>query len=271
MQKISKNIYVESERSRCNTSVVVTKAGVVVIDTPMIPKDAKKVAADIEKLGPVRYVINTEPHGDHISGNCYFGGKVVTHEGTRDAILKSKVEDFKNMLKMMSPDDPTIPEDFRFRPPDITFTESLTLYLGDHTFKLKNMPGHTPYQLMVYVPEERIVFTGDNTVVAGTPFFHQAVPNQWLKSLKAYEELDVDIVVPGHGPVTDKSYFKKMYKIVKGCMDAVRAAIDKGMTLQEAQEWVTFDGILPDMPRDESMAEVRRMNVTRLYEILKKS
>ena len=270
MQKITENVYVESQLSMCNCSVVVTKDGVVVIDTPMIPANAKKVAAEIAKFGPVRYVINTEPHGDHTSGNCYFGGEVIAHEGTRDAILASKVKDFENMLKMMAPDSLPVPADFHYRAPDITLTERLTFYLGNHTFRLINMPGHTPYQVAVHVPEERIVFTSDNVVVGNMPFFGPSIPHQWLKSLKEYEKLDVDKVVPGHGPVSDKSCFKQMYKIVKGCMDAVRAAIAKGMTLQEAQEKVTFAEIFPHIPRDERTVAVIRMNVERLYDILKK-
>ncbi len=267
MQKITDNVYVENQLSMCNCSVVVTKDGVVVIDTPMIPANAKKVAAEIAKWGPVRYVINTEPHGDHISGDCYFVGKLVTHEGTRDAILNSKVKDFENMLKMMAPDSLPVPADFHYRAPDITLTERLTLYLGDHTFKLINLPGHTPFQVAVYVPEERIVFTSDNVVVGNMPFFGPSVPDRWLKSLKEYDKLDVDKVVPGHGPVTEKSYFKQMYKIVKGCLDVVKAAIDKGMSLEEAQEKVSFAEILPGVP--EHVKGVTRMNVGRLYEYLK--
>jgi glyoxylase-like metal-dependent hydrolase (beta-lactamase superfamily II) len=234
----------------------------------MVPANAKKWAKEAAKYGPIRYVINTEPHGDHISGNCYFGGKVIAHEGTRDAILASKVEDFENMLKMMAPDSLPIPDDFRYRPPDITLSERLTFYLGDHTFKLIHLPGHSPYQIAVYVPEERIVFTSDNVVVGNMPFFGPSIPNEWLKSLKEYDKLDVDKVVPGHGPVADKSCFKQMYKIVKGCLDAVRAAIAKGMSLEEAQEKVSFAEILPGVP--EHMKGVTRMNVGRLYEYLKK-
>jgi len=270
MQKINENIYVESQLSMCNTSVVVTSAGVVVIDTPMLPANAKKVAAEIARFGPVRYVINTEPHGDHISGNCYFGGQVVTHEGTRDAILASKVDDFKNMLRMMAPDSPPVDSDFRFRPPDITFSDRLTLYLGKHTFRLINLPGHSPYQVAVHVPEERIVFTSDNIVVEGMPYFHQAVPLEWLKSLKEYEKLDVDKVVPGHGRVVDKSYIRQMAQTVQTFIDTVRSAIDKGLSLPEAQEQVTFEGLLPQIPRDERSADIIRMNVGRLYEVLKK-
>ena len=152
----------------------------------------------------------------------------------------------------------------------ITFSERLTFYLGGRTFRLIKMPGHTPFQTAVYVPEERALFTGDNIVVDNTPFFHQAVPDRWLKSLKEYEKLDVDKVVPGHGPVSDKSAFQRMYKIVKGCMDDVKAAIDKGMSLAEAQDRVTFAEIFPAIPRDERTAGVMRMNVERLYKYLKK-
>jgi glyoxylase-like metal-dependent hydrolase (beta-lactamase superfamily II) len=121
----------------------------------------------------------------------------------------------------------------------------------------------------VYIPEEKIVFTSDNVVVGNTPFLGPSMPGQWLKSLKEYDTLDVENVVPGHGPVADKSQFKKMYKIVKGCMDTVKAAIAQGMSLEEAQEKVTFEKILPGLPRDERMKGVTRMNVTRLYEYLK--
>ena len=269
MKKISANVYVESLLSRCNTSVVVTKEGVVVIDTPMIPANAKKVAAEIKKFGPVRYVINTEPHGDHTSGDCYLGGTLVTHEGTREVILASKVKDFEGMLKMMSPESLPIPDDFHYRAPDITLSERLTIYLGGHTFKLINLPGHSPYQVAVYCPEERIVFTSDNVVVEDMPYFHQALPDRWLESLKEYEKLDVDKVVPGHGGVTDKSAFKRMAKTIRACLAEVKGAIDKGMSAQEAQEKVTFAEIFAHLPDNDRKKMVVRMNVARLYEYLK--
>lgn len=161
MKKITDNVYVESVISVCNSSFVVTKEGVVVIDTPMVPANAKKWAKEAEKYGPIRYVINTEPHGDHTTGNCYFGGTLIAHEGTRDAILASKVDNIKGMIQMNSP-GAELDKDFRFRPPDITLSERLTFYLGDHTFHLTAMPGHSPHQLAVHVPEERVVFTSDN-------------------------------------------------------------------------------------------------------------
>jgi cyclase len=268
MQKITQNVYVESKISWCNSSCVVTKDGVVVIDTPMVPAYAKKHAEEVAKFGKVRYVINTEPHGDHISGDCYFGGVLITHEGTRDAILASKVEDFKVMLQRTEPDI-QLDKDFKYRPPDITLTERLTFYLGDHTFYLIHMPGHTPYQVAVYVPEERTIFTSDN-VTRVIPFFHQCVPDAWLKTLKELEKYDVDYVVPGHGEVGDRTCIKEMYDTVSTWLSTIKDAIKKGMTLQEVQSKVTMAKEFPNLPRDERTTGIIQMNVTRLYEILKK-
>jgi len=269
MQKITDNVYVESRLSVCNTSVVVTKDGVVVIDTPMVPANAKKVAAEIAGFGPVRYVINTEPHGDHIAGNCYFGGMVVTQDGTRDALLAAKPEEITGMLRMMSPESLPLDKEFYFRPSDITFSEALTLYLGDHTFHLIHTPGHTPYSLAVHVPEERIVFTSDN-VNLGMPIFRDSLPDEWLKTLKRLEELDVDKVVPGHGAVTDKSCFSLMAKSVKDWMDAMTDAIDKGMSLEEAREKIPRAPQFARMPTEGPAAGFLRMNIESLYRYYKK-
>jgi len=268
MKKITANVYVESEISVCNSSFVVTGEGVVVIDTPMMPASAKKWAKEAEKYGPIRYVINTEPHSDHISGNCYFGGTLIAHEGTRDAILASKVDDIKGMLQMMSPGT-LLDKDFRFRPPDITLSERLTFYLGDHTFHLTAMPGHSPFQVAVHVPEERMVFTSDN-ISRAMPFFRQALPDKWLKTLKNLEKLDVDYVVPGHGEVGDKSVFKEMEDVVNIWINTVKEAIARGMTKEEALKKVTMAKQFPNMPRDERTAGIISMNVARLYEVYKK-
>ena len=268
MQKITENVYVESQISACNSSCVVTKEGVVVIDTPMVPANAKKHAAAVSKFGPVRYLINTEPHGDHISGNCYFSGTHIAHDGTREVILASKVEDIKGMLQMISP-GADLDSDFKYRPSDITFSERLTFYLGDHSFHLYHMPGHSPYQVAVYVPKERTIFTSDN-ISRTLPFFRQAIPDAWLKTLKELQKFDVDYVVPGHGDAGDKSCITEMENTVNTWIDTVKEAIAKGMTLQEVQQKLTMREQFPELTHDERTTSVVNMNVTRLYEILKK-
>ena len=268
MKKITENIYVESELSRCNNSYVITKDGVVVIDTPMIPAEAKKLVAETAKFGPVRYVINGEPHGDHIAGNCYYGGTVVSHEGTREIMLELDVEAFKEQLKRMAPDSLPLDSDFRYRLPEITLSDRMTLYLGDHTFQLIHMPGHTPYNLAVYVPEERVVFTSDN-INLEMPIFFNAVPEKWLDSLKRLEKLDVDIVVPGHGEVCGKEAFSQMRKKLKDWLDAVSAAIKRGLSVKETIEEISKDDRFVSVPLEGPEIMFLQTNIESLFNILK--
>jgi cyclase len=167
MEKIGQNVYVEIASRGCNHSFVATSEGPVMIDTPMIPDDALKWKDRLAGFGDLRYIINTEPHVDHVSGNFFFGGTLVAHEGTRKSILESSTDQYAEMLKRSDPKS-LLPAGYRFRSPDITLSERLTLYVGKHTFQLVNLPGHTAYQVPVYVPEEGVVFTSDN-VTNGVP------------------------------------------------------------------------------------------------------
>jgi len=266
MQKVSKNVYVETGFRGCNVGFVVTNDGVVMIDTPHAPEDAAAWREEVSGFGPVRYLINTEPHGDHFTGNCFFSGIIVAHEGTRDAILDISSAP-RELVRL--PPGCSLPEDFSFRAPDITFTRKVTLYLGDHTFQLINHPGHTPYQVTVYIPEERVAFTSDNIFCRVQPFLRQALPYEWLDSLKALQKLDVDVLVPGHGDVCDKGYIPEMSAIISDWINAVDSAIKNGMSLEKAQDMISFLDRYPMEAGAESMAqEVQRMNVSRLYEVL---
>jgi cyclase len=269
MQKITDHVFVGTNFRGCNSSFVVTDAGVIVIDTPMVPSEAKKWREEIEKYGEIKYVINNEPHNDHVAGNCWMGGTVVAHEGTRQAIKHASQEMLEGQIKWMAPDALPLDKDFCFRLPEITFTGSLTLYLGKHSFHLLEMPGHTPSETAVFVPEERVVFTSDN-VVQAMPILFQAVPDDWLKSLEKLEKLEVDTVVPGHGGVCDKAYLKVMYDNVKYIVDAVKAAIAKGWGLKEIQEKVTFAERFPPMGPGDAMAPMRHEAIAHLYEVLTK-
>ncbi len=270
MQKITDNVYVETGFRGCNPGFVVTRDGVVMIDTPQIPSEAIRWRDEIAKHGTVRYLINTEPHGDHFTGNHFFEGTVVAHEGTREAILAASVEQLKERLKEMDPDSLPLMEGFSFRLPTITLSQRLTLYLGAHTFHLINMPGHTPYQVAVYIPEERVVFTSDNVVGKTQAWLHQALPYEWLDSLKRLQELDVDLLLPGHGVVCPRSYLREMSAFIQAWIDAVTRAIKQGMSLEEAQEKISLLDRYPMGGGSESRAaELQRMNVARLYEVLK--
>jgi cyclase len=269
MQKVTEHVYAGTNFRSCNSSFVVTNEGVVVIDTPMVPAEAKKWRQEIEKYGEIKYVINGEPHNDHVAGNCWMGGRLVAHEGTREVLRHNRKEELEEQLQWMAPDALPLGKDFHYRLPEITFTGNMTLYLGKHSFHLLEMPGHTPSEIAVFVPEEKVVFTSDN-VVMGMPILVQAVPDGWLKSLKKLQKLDIDKIVPGHGPVCDKAQLKVMYDNVKYIVDAVKAAIAKGWSLKEIQEKVTFADRFPPMGPGDMAAPIRHRSIAHLYEVLKK-
>jgi cyclase len=252
MQKITENVYAETGARGCNTSFVVTSDGVVAIDTPITPAIARKWLAEIAKHGTLRYVINGEAHPDHIAGNCYMGGTLIAHEGARDAILKTDPNTIKQMQQRMAPGGSSPDSaDFRLRAPDITFSERLTIYLGKHTFHLFALPGHSANQVYVFVPEEKVIFTSDNVVTTGMPFFFESLPDEWIKGLQFVEKLDFDKLVPGHGEVAEKSYIKQMIKTIDTWIDPVKDAIKKGMALEETQKKIAsmqeFAGIIKNM------------------------
>jgi len=271
MRKITRNVYAEIGFRGCNPGFVATSDGVVMIDTPQMPLDAAQWRDEIAQHGPVRYVIISEPHGDHFSGSHFFEGTVVSHEGTRAAIDAASAEQLKERLEQTAPDQLPLPDGFGFRVPTVTLSERLTLYVGDHSFDLINLPGHTPFQLAVYVPEERVAFTSDNIFYKVQAFLHQAVPEAWLQSLDRLAELDVDFLVPGHGEVCDRSYIPEMKDFIQAWIDAVSGAIDKGMSLEEAKSQISLLDRYPMQAGNEAMGPMlQEWNVTRLYEVLKK-
>lgn len=271
MKQITKNVYVETGFQGANCTFVTTSEGIVMIESPQMPEQAVKWRDEIKKHGTVKYLINTEPHGDHFSGNCFFEGTVVGHEGTREAILASNAEQFKERMKQMSPTSLPFMDNFTFRPSTITLSERLTLYLGKHTFRLVHLPGHSPYQVAVYILEEKVVCTSDNIVYNTHPFLFQSLPYEWLASLKKYQEFDADFLVPGHGDVCNKSYIPQMSAAVQAWVDFANAAIKQGLTVEQAQ---TNTALLEKhglkVGTDQRAQMTLRNSLAHLYEVMKK-
>ncbi|MFW6125580.1 MAG: MBL fold metallo-hydrolase [Chloroflexota bacterium] len=270
MEQVSANVYVETGFRGCNPSFITTREGIVMIDSPQRPSDAVKWRQEMEGKGEVRYLFNTEPHGDHVTGNYFFTGTVIAQEGTREAVETSfDLETLMERLKVMDPDGLSLMEGYRVKKPSITFSDRLTLYLGDHTFEAMHLPGHTPSETAVYVAEERVVFTGDNVFYKCQTFLHQGLPDKWLESLDKIGELDVDTIVPGHGQVCDKGYLKEQAAFINDWVEAVKQAIAQGLTREEAKERISFLDRYPMDTGLEAMGpEVQKMNVERLYDLL---
>src|SRR6059058_2293213 len=125
MQQLTANVFAETGLRGANHGFVTTSDRIVLIDTPHKPSDALRLKAEIERRGPVRYIINTEPHGDHWTGNAFFNVPVVAHEGVRQRILATDVAEHVARVGAMSPDEPALLTGYQHNAPVITFSDEM--------------------------------------------------------------------------------------------------------------------------------------------------
>ncbi len=281
MQQLTPSVFTDTTLRGCNPSFVVTSAGVVVIDTPQLPTRAVAMRKLAESHGPIRYVINTEHHVDHIFGNYYFrgAGQVVHHQGVFDnfMVVTPDLDPFAYAAEAIPTDDPEgaaiFPERAAyygdFNRGTIVFTGDLTLHVGDHTFRLIHTPGHTPGQIAVHVPEERTVFTGDTVFRDCQTWLMTSDVDQWLTSLDRIAGLDVDHLVPGHGPVTTSAYLPTQRAVLLEWVSAVATAIARGWTREETIQRVNFADRYPvDIGQGYMMEHIQTKNAASLYDKL---
>ncbi|MBU2497382.1 MAG: MBL fold metallo-hydrolase [Proteobacteria bacterium] len=292
MKQIADNVYVEDQLSvppndhGGNPGFVTTSEGIVMIDTPMWPSDAARWRDDLAERGEVRYIINTHHHPDHITGNFFFPGTVISHEGVKEmfhAPVTGKAsaqgvdmevqtpiglqEHILEEIKERDMEGFDLMAGYHLREPTITFSEQLNLYAGRHNFALIHLPGHTSGHIGVYVLPEKVFFAGDNFTNAVQPLLSHALPLEWIASLKRIEAMDIDIVVPGHGEVCGKTEVREFRRFIQKCVDMVREAIGKGWPKDQAADEISLETLYPSI---HPGLEQERMNILRLYEMLSK-
>lgn len=286
MRKITSNVFAEDQFSvppglrRCDSGFVTTSEGVVIIDSPYMPSDAVKLRDDLAKIGEVRYLINTHQHIDHITGNYFLPGTIVSHEITRELFdapvssvladeryqeVKTLIEFIRKRVGELDPKGLQIPPDYQLRRPTLTFSERMTLYVGKHTFELIHLPGHTTGHIGVYIPQERVVFAGDNVNNGVQASMAHCLPLEWVESLKKIEAMDVDVIIPGHGKICGKRELREFMAFLQKCIDRIQKAIAQGMSKEEAAEKLTFIDLYPATHLTPGM---QRINVLRFYEML---
>ena len=269
MKQLTKNVMVETGLRGSNHGLVTTSDGLVLIDGPHKPSDTVRLKAEIERRRePLRYILNTEPHGDHWTANAYFDVPVVAHEGVRTRILTTDMAQHVARVATFGPDEPKLLEGYRANAPIITFTTGMTLHVGNHTFRMISMPGHTPYQAAVAVEPDGVVFTSDNIFCKCHTWLQEADPARWLEALESLRGLREDTFVPGHGPVCDKRYLTEQGAFIGEWVDYVKGAVGRGMTKDEAVASLTAmtDRYPMDVEQDGMAPTVMKMNVANLHD-----
>ncbi len=233
MEQITGNVFYESKKRGCNPGFVTTAEGIVLIDFPVDFENAKAWLKEISGRGKILCMINTEHHMDHWLCDGLFEGIIIAHEATRATMLTMDLDFISKRTKILYDDPLPIPAGYRLKYPNLTYKGEMTLRFGKHTFQLIHTPGHTPGLTAVYIPEEKVVFTGDNVVGQTRTAYHDAQPEKWLESLKALEALDIRTVLPGHGKVVDKTYLKQQAAVVRGWWEGTKKAQNEGIPFDD--------------------------------------
>jgi glyoxylase-like metal-dependent hydrolase (beta-lactamase superfamily II) len=192
-----------------NAAFVITPAGVVVIDALGSPALAERLMLEIRKLTslPVTHVIITHYHADHIYGLQVFrkqGARIIAH---RSALEYLNSETARQRLETSRTElAPWVDGQTVLVPADEWIDGDMTLTVGGVPFQIKHVgPSHTPEDLVVYLPTEKVLFAGDLVFRNRIPFVGQADSGRWIQALDALLTFDATTIVPGHGPLSSEA------------------------------------------------------------------
>lgn len=188
-------------------------------------------AAHTAAGAPVKRVVLTHSHPDHCNGLSLLPeAEVIAHRSVADDLGADHGPLAPHIFT------PFEQGDTRARIPSMVFDDGLTLSPGDRPIEVRHpgVPAHTPGDAYVWLPRERILFTGDLVFSGGTPFVMSGTPEGWLQTLDELVALDPVTVVPGHGPVGGPELFEPVRAYLEFVLKAAADADARGLTPMEA-------------------------------------
>jgi len=287
-----------------NSSVIVNDDDVIVVDDHVSPAAAWVLINEIKTITnkPVRTVINTHFHYDHAHGNQIFDKDVsiIGHEFTREMLLGGKslqmplykgyvtqlpgqIENLKQRIAMES--DPSrkamlqaqlqtaennaaSQAELKPTPPNVTLRTNMTLYRGDREIQLRFLGrAHTAGDVVVFLPKERIVITGD-MLTSALSNMSDAFVNEWVTTLEELKKLDFATVLPGHGEAfTDRAKIDYFQAYLRDVWTEVSRLKQQGVSAEEAAKRADLTKHKEHFPTINSPG-VPLIAVTRIYELL---
>jgi cyclase len=274
MKEIAPDVFVELGFSGANVGCVLTDEGAIVIDTPMIPEEGRTWARQLAGLtNRVLYVFNTDHHRAHILGNQYFDAPVLAHEFAWKEMSSYKdtfIERTKNIFKKR-PDIQKQFEETVIVKPQLTFTGRLLMQKGGRELLFLHVGGHTPATCGLYLPDERILFSGDVVVVNEHPALGQCDSKEWLEKLQWLRRQRFSVVVPGHGDLCNVEATYPVSEYIRTMRAKVRSQYRAGRTKAEAAVIISqMIDFFPYQQGQKSLIEKRiRAGVSRVYDEMK--
>ncbi len=212
-----------------NAGFVVTPAGVVVIDALGSPTLAERLMAEIRKVTPrpVTHVIVTHYHADHIYGLQAFkaqGARIIAHGAARE-YMNSETARLRLEVSRVEL-APWVNDETRLVEADEWLEGDKTLTIGGVEFQIKIVgPSHTPEDLVVYLPGEKVLFAGDLVFRSRIPYVGKADSRHWILALEKLLAFDAGVIVPGHGPLSHEA--RKDMQLTRDYLRYLRVSMGK--------------------------------------------
>lgn len=263
MKEISPGIFVETDHRGANYAGIVSDVGVIVVDTPMVPDQARAFRQDLTRLTggkPFLYVVNTDHHRGHILGNQYFQPTPVLAHEQAWKHMKGYGDNFKQRVIDSFKKEPEVQAqltNIQVIIPKITFSHRLDIVRGGRDLRIIRVGGHTAATSVIWMPDESILFVGDAVWVDQHPYMAQANSKEWLDGLTYIRKFKADRIVPGRGPVCGRDATEKMSEYIRFMRARVRLNYRQGKTKQETVQSVLREvaGWFPISPAIKSKTE----------------
>lgn len=243
-----------------NAGLVVDREGSMAIDALMVPSMTRRFLAAIKKVTrtPVTRLVNTHHHIDHSGGNFLFrNAEIVSHAYCRGEIERAgiPVEVLQQRIPRFAAEFPQL----KLAIPEVTFTDRLVFHMAGRDVELRHLgPAHTFGDALVYLPKEKVLFAGDLAFYYVTPLAFQGHVGNWIKVADRILEMDVDVIVPGHGPIGGKKELREMRAYLVMIRREAKKRFAAGMTAEQAARemklgiyarWREPERILPNVMR----------------------
>ena len=269
-ERVARDIFVFTSDLylQVTASAIFTPDGVVVIDTLPFPQETEEMLRFIKRhsKSPIRHVILTHYHPDHVYGTCLLGGEVTAHERCRRALAKNGAQ----ILEMDQAQNPDL-ADIEIRLPETVFDRgTIALHVGKKTILLMHTPGHTSDGISVYAREDKVLFAGD--LIMPVPYIVDGDRDAMRASLREVEELALDNIVQGHGDVLLRGEIPEAIDTSFQYLDAIEEQVghraSQGMPRSTLSE-VTIESCHKSrIPLNGLAEELHQANMAYLYNLL---
>lgn len=235
-----------------NAGLIVDQDQSLLVDTLFDVPLTRDMLAAMRKAEPkaaatINTLVNTHHNGDHCYGNeCCEGAEIIAHKLAKEAMTHEGPELLVGFLKAA----PGLGDVGAFLTkcfgafdfagvhqtlPTTTFETELTRKVGDKTVHITHVgPAHTPGDALVFVPQDKVVFTGDILFIEGHPVMWEGPIGNWIEACNRIIAMDVETVVPGHGPITDKKGVAAMRDYLIYTEKEARKRYDAGLSAFDA-------------------------------------